>query len=88
MIELHDKIGIMPIVAPIIEEKLKEISRLNECISQMAFLDKNTIFVEGITDKQYLQLAIKVFSHSLQEKIDSGDLIILPERKIDVEQHY
>ena len=53
-----------------------------------AFLDKNTIFVEGITDKQYLQLAIKVFSHSLQEKIDSGDLIILPERKIDVEQHY
>ena len=42
MIELHDKIGIMPIVAPIIEEKQKEISRLNECISQMAFLDKNT----------------------------------------------
>lgn len=77
MIELHDKIGIMPIVAPIIEEKQKEISRLNDCINQMAFLDKNTIFVEGITDKQYLQLAIKAFSHSLQEKIDNGELIIL-----------
>lgn len=66
--ELHDKIGIMPIVAPMIEEKQKEISRLRECIEKVSFADINTIFVEGITDKQYIELAIKKFSHLLQKK--------------------
>ena len=75
--ELHDRIGIMPIVAPLIEEKQNEILRLRECINQITFADINTIFVEGITDREYLEMAIKVYSSSLQKKIDEGKLIIV-----------
>lgn len=75
--ELHDRIGIMPIVAPLIEEKQNEILRLRECINQITFADINTIFVEGITDREYLEMAIKVYSSSLQKKIDEGELLIV-----------
>lgn len=45
--ELHDKIGIMPIVAPMIEEKQKEILKLKDCINQMSFLEK-TLFLSKV----------------------------------------
>lgn len=77
IIELHDRIGIMPIVAPLIEEKKNEIAKMAECIKKIKFSDIDTIFVEGATDKQYLEMAIKALSPSLQQKIDDGSLLIV-----------
>lgn len=76
-IELHDKVGIMPIIAPIIEKKEIELQNLREIISQVKIIDKPVIFVEGITDKLYLELAIELFSPKLNEKMKQGNLNIV-----------
>ena len=52
-VDLHDKIGLMPIIAPIVAEKQAEIEAMNELLGKSKFIDRETIFVEGITDKQY-----------------------------------
>lgn len=76
-IELHDKVGIMPIIAPIIEKKEIELQNLREIISQVKIIDKPVIFVEGITDKLYLELAIELFSPKLNEKMKQGNLNVV-----------
>lgn len=74
--ELHNIIGIMPLVTPFIIEKQNEIDRLKETLSVCNLSDINTVFVEGITDKEYLELAIKYLSPKLKEQLDSKKLII------------
>lgn len=76
-LELHDKIGIMPIIAPIVEEKQKELQLLKSLIANVKFVDKDTIFVEGITDKMYLEMAIPVFSPMLRKRMEDGTLQIV-----------
>lgn len=75
--DLHDKVGIMPLITPIISEKQEELRKAREMLADIKFVDKETIFVEGITDKDYLQMAISVFSPLLDKKIKEGILRIV-----------
>lgn len=77
VMDIHDKIGILPIVAPIIEEKEYELQQMRRNIENSQFTDVDTIFVEGITDKKYLEKAIQFLSKDLQQKIDEGTLKIV-----------
>lgn len=78
--DVHEKIGILPIVTPLIKEKeseLKaEIERLKNIMKNTKLVDRDTIFVEGITDKQYLLDAIEVLSPKLQQKLMDNSLKI------------
>lgn len=76
-IELHDKVGIMPIIAPIVEEKQKELLSMKMLLANVKFVDIETIFVEGITDKAYLEMAINAYSQLLSEKMKDGKLHIV-----------
>ena len=76
-IELHDKVGIMPIIAPIVEEKQKELMSMKALLESVKFVDRETIFVEGITDKEYVEMAINEYSQSLSKKMADGKLKIV-----------
>lgn len=80
-IELHDKIGIMPIIAPIVEEKQKELLAMKTLLANAKFVDIETIFVEGVTDKSYLEMAINTYSQSLSKKMKDGKLQIVTREK-------
>ncbi len=49
--DLHNDMGIMPLIAPYVKEKVAEINQLQENIEkykkELASIDKHTIFVEG-----------------------------------------
>lgn len=77
LLELHDKVGIMPIIAPIVAEKQEELLSMKTLLANAKFMDKDTIFVEGITDKSYLEMAISNFSPLLDKKIKDGLLQIV-----------
>lgn len=68
--------GLMPIVAPYIAEQEEKITKSKKLIEENIFIDIPTIMVEGKTDKQYLELAIKLYSEKLFEKIKEGKLRI------------
>lgn len=75
--ELHNRVGIMPIIAPVIAQKQMELERMRGILSEVKFLDIQTIFVEGITDKTYLEKAIELYSSKLRQKIQDGKLQIV-----------
>ena len=77
VMDIHDKIGILPIVAPIIEEKENELQQMRRNLENLQFTDVDTIFVEGITDKKYLEKAIQLLSKDLHQKISEGTLKIV-----------
>lgn len=76
-LELHDKVGIMPIIAPVVAEKQAELEAMKDLLSNAKFIDKETIFVEGVTDKAYLEMAINAYSKILSEKMHNGKLQIV-----------
>lgn len=77
LLELHDKVGIMPIIAPIVAEKQAELLYMKALLANAKFVDKETIFVEGVTDKAYLEMAIKAHSPSLSKKMENGELQVV-----------
>ncbi len=77
LLELHDKVGIMPIIAPIVAKKQAELESMKTLLSTTKFVDKETIFVEGVTDKAYLEMAINVYSPFLSKKIENGELQVV-----------
>ena len=74
---INEKLGIMPIVAPYIQEKVQEIALYKKIIKENFLTDIKTIAVEGITDKDYILNAIKLYSPGLQRAIDEKKLRIL-----------
>ena len=50
---------------------------MKEVLANAKFVDKDTIFVEGVTDKEYLELAISVYSKMLSKKMQEGTLQIV-----------
>lgn len=48
---LNEELGVMPIVAPYIKEKIKELDEYKRLIKENFLVDIPTIAVEGITDK-------------------------------------
>lgn len=76
---IHDDMGMMPLIAPFIQEKINAISKLEESNSQLTLLLKRTtkpvLYVEGKTDKTILEIAWdKLFPSTTipVEIIDSG----------------
>ena len=67
--------GLLPLVAPFIEEKEKELQRTQSLTKDLS-ADVATIFVEGKTDKEIISLAIELFSQSLKMLIQSQELRI------------
>lgn len=74
--ELHDKVGILPLIAPFVEEKQHELDALHKLLDEAKFMDRDTIFVEGVTDKEYFKMAINVLSPDLSYMLQNGSLKI------------
>lgn len=74
---LNDELGIMPVVAPYIREKMAEIVSYRKLVKENFLTDIHTIAVEGVTDKEYLFQAIKLYSPLLQKMLDQKTLRIL-----------
>lgn len=74
---MNEELGIMPIVAPYIQEKVAEIALYKKLVKENFLTDIKTIAVEGITDKDYVLQAIKLYSPSLQKAINENQLRVL-----------
>lgn len=68
--------GLMPLLTPFISEKEEELRRAKSIIESNGLIDTPTVFVEGITDKAYLEMAIKYYSTVLNEMIEKDKLRI------------
>lgn len=73
---LSSNMGLMPLIAPFVADKMSEIKHLIQLTDDHILNDKNTILVEGKTDKEYLDLAIKRYSPQLDDLISKGELRI------------
>lgn len=74
--EISKSMGLMPVVAKYIAEKDEELRVLKEAIHDSKFTDIDTIAVEGVTDRDYITEAIKLFSPELSSLIANGKLRI------------
>ena len=74
---LNEELGVMPIVAPYIKEKIKELDEYKRLIKENFLVDIPTIAVEGITDKKYLERAISLYSPVLNARLEARELRIL-----------
>lgn len=68
--------GLMPLIAPYIEEKAKIISEATKLMEENILIDVPTIIVEGKTDKDYLIKAISFYSVELNKMIENDQLRI------------
>ena len=68
--------GLMPLLTPYISEKEEELRHAKSIIENNGLIDTPTIFVEGITDKAYLEMAIHYYSPILNEMIKRDKLRI------------
>jgi energy-coupling factor transporter ATP-binding protein EcfA2 len=57
--DLHDVVGLMPLVAPFIRQMQAELDVVRKQVKATA---KPTIFVGGITDERYIRRALDVFA--------------------------
>lgn len=73
---LSQTMGLMTLVAPYVEEQKRKLDDIRNKYAEAVLIDIPTIFVEGKTDKAYLETAIHLFS----EKLDG----LLKNRKIRV----
>lgn len=70
--EVHESMGLMPLIAPHIEQAKKEQDRLRQALqAAKTIADKRmpTIFLEGETDKIVIKKAIHVFAPDLEDKL-------------------
>lgn len=74
--EIGNSMGLMPLVAPYIAEMQQKLNELINRKDDDLLVDVPTVFVEGITDKRYIELAARLFSPDLQTMLESGNLRI------------
>ena len=74
---IAENMGLMPLVAPFIEEQSKLLIKAEEIYKTNVLTDVPTIMVEGETDKEYLELAIKEHSMRLEKFLVEGQLRII-----------
>lgn len=75
--KIADAMGLMPLVAPFIAEQAKKLEKAQEIYNKNVLTDTPTIMVEGETDVDYLTLAIRHLSPSLQQLLDDQKLRII-----------
>ena len=74
---LAENMGLLPIVAPFIEEQSKKLSKAEQIYSENFLTDVPTILVEGETDIEYLSIAIENHSPILHQMIENNQLRII-----------
>lgn len=74
--DVSERLGYMPLIEPYVSKKMKEYEEAASLKTDSACRDCDTIFVEGVTDKHYLEHAIKLFSQSLKERLENKSLRI------------
>ena len=65
--DLHDIVGLMPLVAPFIREMQAELEKVRRKVRATA---KPTIFVSGVTDEQYVNRALEIFDRKRAKRIE------------------
>ena len=72
--DIGEIMGLLPIVAPYIAEQEEKINEVKKLLINEPLMDIPTIFVEGKTDKLYIEMAIKAFSPQLSELLEKEEL--------------
>lgn len=74
---IAENMGLMPLVAPFIEEQSHRLIEAEKIYSENFLTDVPTILVEGETDVEYLKIATKNHSPFLRDLIDNNRLRIV-----------
>lgn len=75
--KIADDMGLMPLVAPFVAEQARKLEIAQNIYSRNILTDVPTIMVEGETDVDYLTLAIRHLSPTLQEKLNKQELRVV-----------
>jgi predicted ATP-dependent endonuclease of OLD family len=84
--DLHEKFGLMPLIAPFLKSKEDEIAELKHLRDKLFLLDMPTIFVEGNTDKNTLEYIISKKNTQLHNAIANNKLRILTDKSCGTNQ--
>ncbi len=68
---IGENMGLMPLVAPYIEEKIKTIMDVRRKMEENVLIDIPTVIVEGVTDREYIKKAISLFSPKLNDLLQN-----------------
>lgn len=74
---IAENMGLMPLVAPFIEEQAKRLAQAEKIYKENYLTDVPTILVEGETDVEYLTIAIMHHSTVLSSMIENQELRIV-----------
>ena len=74
---IAEDMGLMPLVAPFIEEQSRRLQEAERIYKENVLTDVPTILVEGETDIDYLKIAIGQHSSLLKDMLDTNNLRIV-----------
>ena len=75
--DIHEKIGLIPLITPMIKSKEEEIKSLKAILHNNFLTDMPTLCVEGKTDKETFDFIISIKSSKLKKMIAENKLRIL-----------
>ncbi len=75
--ELDEQMGLMPLVAPYIQEQENRVRVYKDIFKTNFLVDVDTIVVEGKTDRKYLERAFEIENPQLFERLKNNSLRIL-----------
>ncbi len=74
---IAENMGLMPLVAPFIEEQSKRLTAAEKIYRENMLIDVPTILVEGETDIDYLKIAFAEHSSALHRLVEANQLRII-----------
>lgn len=69
--DIHEKIGLMPLITPFIRDKEAELKNLKTLLKDNYLVDIPTLIVEGITDYNTLDYIIGIKSEKLKSALEN-----------------
>ena len=72
--DIHEKIGLMPLIAPFIRDKEIELKNLKKILQDNYLVDIPTLIVEGVTDRDTIKYIIDIKSNQLKTALETGKL--------------
>lgn len=69
--DIHEKIGLMPLITPFIRDKEAELKKLKSLLADSYLVDIPTLIVEGITDYKTLEYIIGIKSEKLKSAFEN-----------------
>lgn len=73
---VNENMGLIQLISPFVKEHIKNQNKLKDIINKTAIIDIPTIYVEGKTDKKYLEKAIELYSSQIFDMLKSQKLKI------------